>query len=88
VDLRDEKPSSLDRLWDPQADKLTNFVEEHYDPGAMDLEELDGFFAASHCCLEIVPLSEYLPVVLGEVSEQGFRSLQEAQQAMRLILMY
>lgn len=85
MDLHDEKPASLDRLWDPQLDKLGKFLDEHLDQGAMDLEELDGFFAALHCCPEIVMPSEYLPVVLGNVIEQTFETVEEAQNIIGLI---
>lgn len=85
MDLHDEKPASLDRLWDPQLDELGEFLEQHYEAGAMDLEELDGFFAALHCCPELVMPSEYLPVVLGKSMEQGFASLEEAQDFLGLM---
>jgi len=48
----------------------------------MDLEELDGFFAALHCCPELVPPSEYLPEVLGTEgaldNEEIFPNLEAA----------
>jgi len=56
----------------------------------MDLEELDGFFAALHCCPELVPPSEYLPEVLGTEgaldNEEIFPNLEAAQLFFSLIM--
>lgn len=88
VSSHDEKPAGLDRRWDPQLDQLGEFLEKHYDEGAMDLEELDGFFAALHCCPELVMPSEYLPVVLGDFMEQGFMTKEEAQNTLGLVMQH
>lgn len=85
MDLHDEEPASLDRLWDPQLEKLGEFLAKHYDEGAMDLEELDGFFTALHCCPDLVLPSEYLPVVLGAFMEQGFATEREAQTVLERV---
>ncbi len=65
MDELDDKPESLDRFWDSKLEVLGEFLDQLWDDGAMDLEELDGFFAALHCCPELVLPSEYLPVILG-----------------------
>ena len=62
MDELDDKPESLDRLWDPKLETLGEFLDQMWDDGAMDLEELDGFFAALHCCPELV-LQSQMPVV-------------------------
>jgi uncharacterized protein len=62
----DEKPESLDRYWDPELEVLGEFLEQMEDAGAMDLEELDGFFTALHCAPDFVVPSEYLPEVVGD----------------------
>jgi uncharacterized protein len=54
----------------------------------MNLEELDGFFAALIAGPEMVPPSEYLPEVFGgEMSEAcAFETLDQAREALGLIL--
>ena len=51
-------------LNDTELDRLGDFLEEVGAP-AMNLEMLDGFFAALICGPETVLPSEYLPQVLG-----------------------
>jgi uncharacterized protein len=65
MDESDERPESLDRLWDPDLETLGELLDQLQVDGAMDLEELDGFFAALHCCPEQVPPSEYLLEIFG-----------------------
>jgi uncharacterized protein len=40
-------------------------LDQLEDEEAMDLEELDGFFAALACCPELVMPSKYLPLIVG-----------------------
>jgi len=79
----DERPESLDRLWDPKLEVLGEFLNQMWDDGAMDVEELDGFFAALHCCPELVMPSEYLPEILGSEealeNEELFPNVEAAQ---------
>ncbi len=86
----DDKPESLDRFWDPKLEVLGEFLDQMWDDGAMDLEELDGFFAALHCCPELVPPSEYLPVILGSeealANEELFPNLEAAQLFFGLVM--
>jgi len=89
MDELDDKPESLDRFWDPELEALDEFLDQMWDDGAMDLEELDGFFAALHCCPELVLPSEYLPVILGSEdaleNEELFPNLEAAQLFFGLI---
>jgi uncharacterized protein len=89
MDEPDDKPESLDRFWDAKLEVLGEFLDQLWDDGAMDLEELDGFFAALHCCPELVLLSEYLPVILGSGdaldNEEIFPNLEAAQLFFGLI---
>ena len=90
MDDLDEKPESLDRFWDPELETLGEFLDQMWDDGAMDLEELDGFFAALHCCPELVLPSEYLPVILGSEdaleNEELFPNLEAAKLFFGLIM--
>src|SRR5271157_382892 len=90
MDELDEKPESLDRFWDPELEALGEFLDQMWDDGAMDLEELDGFFAALHCCPELVLPSEYLPEILGSEdaieNEELFPDVETAQLFFGLIL--
>jgi uncharacterized protein len=89
VDELDDKPESLDRYWDPELEALGEFLDQMWDDGAMDLEELDGFFAALHCCPELVLPSEYFPVILGSddalENEELFPNLEAVQLFFGLI---
>lgn len=66
MDEQDNSPEILDRFVDPETEILEEFLDQLYDDGAMDLEELDGFFAALQCCPESVQPAEFLPVILGD----------------------
>src|SRR3974390_1443559 len=90
MDEHDEKPESLDRYFDPKLETLGELLDQLSDDGAMDLEELDGFFAALHCCPQLVPPTEYLPEVLGtgEFSKQDeFFKTPEAAKLLFGLLM-
>jgi uncharacterized protein len=90
MDELDDKPESLDRFWDAKLEVLGEFLDQLWDDGAMDLEELDGFFAALHCCPELVLPSEYLPEILGSEdaleNEEIFPNLEAAQLFFSLIM--
>jgi len=90
MDEMDEKPESLDRFWDPKLEVLGEFLDQMWDDGAMDLEELDGFFAALHCCPELVQPSEYLPEILGSEdaleNEELFPNFEAARLFFDLIM--
>lgn len=79
MDEQDEKPESLDRFWDADLEVLGEMLDQFEDEETMDLEELDGFFAALACCPELVPPSEFLPLILGrEIAEEPALSNEEA----------
>lgn len=75
-------------LTDAELDRLGEFLERRERNGAMNIEELDGFFAALIAGPELVPPSQYLPEVFGEdLGESGpFRSLDEANEILGLLL--
>jgi uncharacterized protein len=57
--------------------------------GAMNLEEVDGFFAALVCAPALVPPSAYLPEILGdERREPIWKSQEEAQRFFDLLMHY
>ncbi len=62
---RDERPKSLERYEDSSLETLGELLDQLEADGAMDLEELDGFFTALHCAPQIVPREEYLPEIFG-----------------------
>ena len=88
MDEHEEKPEALERYWDPDLEVLGELLDQLDEDGAMDLEELDGFFAALHCCPELVPPSEYLPVILGDGLENGevFANEDAAKLFMGLVM--
>ena len=56
---------------------------------AMNLEEVDGFFAALVCAPTLVPPSGYLPEILAdEQSEPFLKSIEEAQSFFDLLMRY
>lgn len=52
-------------LTDAEFDKLADLLNRFGDKRAMNLEMLDGFFAALICGPDDVPPSEYLPEIWG-----------------------
>ena len=55
----------LQPLTDAELDKLDDILKRFGDKRAMNLETLDGFFAALICGPDDVPPSEYLPEIWG-----------------------
>jgi uncharacterized protein len=66
MDERDEKPESLDRLWDADLEVLGELLDQLEEDGAMCLEELDGFLAALHCSPTLVAPTECLSEIVGD----------------------
>ncbi|MFT5509088.1 MAG: hypothetical protein ACI89J_002165 [Hyphomicrobiaceae bacterium] len=54
------------RLSDAEADRLAAILDRFPSESAMNLEGLDGFFAALQCCPELVLPSEYLAEIWGD----------------------
>jgi len=52
-------------LTDAELDRLAEFLSKPEGNQAMNIEELDGLFAALIVGPEVVPPSEYLPAVFG-----------------------
>jgi uncharacterized protein len=53
-------------LTDAEFERLSAVLRRFDNQRPMNLEQLDGFFAALICGPDIVPPSEYLPVILGD----------------------
>ncbi len=75
-------------LTDVELDRLAEFLSNSKGGQAMNVEEVDGFFAALIAGPEVVPPSEYLPEVFGgEMSETcEFAGLDEANDILGLIM--
>jgi uncharacterized protein len=79
------KPQPLsDAEYDRIADVLSRFRSER----AMNLEKLDGFFAALICSPDIVQPSEYLPEIWGGemADEEAFTNQQELRDFLDLVM--
>jgi len=74
-------------LTDAEFDKLTDVLKRYGDKRAMNLESLDGFFAALICGPETVLPSEYLPEIWGGdmVNEPAFETKPMLQEFISLI---
>ena len=74
-------------LTDAELDRLGDFLKSCKGGKAMNVEALDGFFAALIAGPEIVMPSEYYPEVFGgEMSETcEFASLDEANEILGLM---
>jgi uncharacterized protein len=75
-------------LTDEEFEKLGDFLGGIKNSRAMNLEEMDGFFAAVICGPEIVTPGECLPYLWGnELSNDGvFQSVEEAEEILNLVL--
>jgi uncharacterized protein len=74
-------------LTDAELDRLAEFLWKSEGGQAMNIEELDGFFAALIAGPEVVLPSEYLPEVFGgETSNCEFAGLDEANEILGMIM--
>ena len=80
--------SQNEPLTEAELDRLEQFLENCKASKAMNLEEMDGFFAALVAGPEIVMLSEYLPKVFGNETEEAhqFESVEEANDILSLMM--
>ncbi len=61
----EKRPALGESLTDAEYDRLAAILRHFPGEDAMNLEEMDGFFAALNCAPATAPLSEYLPEVWG-----------------------
>ena len=82
-----QMPAMTQSLSDAELDRLDHFLQTVNPGEGMSLEELDGFFCALICGPEVVPPSEYLPMVFGGELVQGrsISPLDEAQELLSLL---
>jgi uncharacterized protein len=80
-------PSLTQPLTDAELDRLDHFFQTLNPGEGMSLEELDGFFCALICSPDVVPPSEYLPIVFGGelVQGHGVSTLEEGQELLNLL---
>ena len=80
-------PMITQPLSDQELDKLTDILARFGDKVAMNLEQLDGFFAALIAGPDDVPPSEYLPEIWGDgmVNEHTFRAQEILQDFLSLV---
>lgn len=78
--------ASLDEpLTDAEYDRLETLLSLSDSEEAMDLEEMDGFFAALICGPELVPPSEYLNEMWGD-DESRFDTTDELEEFLNLAM--
>jgi len=76
-----------DPLTEPELDRLGEFLKGCGGGEAMNVEELDGFFAALVASPDVLMPSEYLPEVFGcEMDAHEFGSLEEAKNILALLM--
>jgi uncharacterized protein len=82
-----EQAVNLQPLTDAELDKLDDILKRFRDKRAMNLETLDGFFAALICGPDDVPPSEYLPEIWGGnmVNEPAFQTRPILQEFISLV---
>ena len=74
-------------LSDEDYDHIADILERFQGERAMNLEMLDGFFAALICSPELVPPSEYLPEIWGgDMPDKALSDRAELQRLLDLIM--
>ena len=76
-------------LTDAEYDRLADTLNRFHGEGAMNLEQLDGFFAALICGPDRVHPSEYLPEIWGGsemADEEAFASQQQLKDFLDLVM--
>lgn len=73
-------------LTDEECTRLEETLGHFHEQDGMNLETLDGFFAALHCGPELVMPSEFLEEVFGgEIDESFFAAKEDLQDFLNLI---
>ena len=76
-------------LTDAEYDRLADALNRFYGERAMNLEQLDGFFAALICGPDLVRPSEYLPEIWGGgemADEEAFASQPQLKDFLDLVM--
>jgi uncharacterized protein len=76
--------ANAEGLKEAELNRLSDFLKKSN--GAMNIEEVDGFFAALIAGPEVVPPSEYLPEVFGGEMSNIFAGIDEANDILGLIM--
>ncbi len=77
------QPLSQLPLSEAELEQLANLLNDLHED-AMNLEMLDGFFAALICCPELVPPNEYLPHIFG--ADFSFSNVEQANEIIGLMM--
>ena len=79
---------NVQSLSEAELDRLADVLKRFGDKRAMNLEMMDGFFAALICGPDIVPPSEYLPEIWGGgmINEPVFETKAVLQEFMSLLM--
>lgn len=76
-----------ERLTDAECNRIDEILLPFRDRGGMNLEMVDGFFAALLCAPDLVMPSEYLPEIFGgEVDDAVFSSTEDANSFLGLLM--
>ncbi|MGC2467609.1 MAG: UPF0149 family protein, partial [Candidatus Acidiferrum sp.] len=74
-------------LTDAECDKISEILLPFRDQDGMNLEMVDGFFAALLCGPDLVMPSEYLPEIFGgEIDETAFANTEDANSFLGLLM--
>ena len=82
-------PPGFTPLTDDELDRLQAFFARQGGQVALNVEEMDGFFAALLVGPEMVPPREYLPVLLGSADPDqapGFENIDEMNEFLSLAM--
>jgi len=77
-------------MTDAQYDRMGTLLSRFRSSRAMNLEMLDGFFAALICCPDMVRPGEYLPEIWGGdmADEEAWESREQLQEFMDLVMQH
>lgn len=79
------RPALDDPLTDPESEGLAEILDRLPGKHAMDLEEMDGFFAALICAPSLIPPSVYLEEIWGG-EEEPFETEEELEEFFNLAI--
>jgi len=79
------RPALDESLTDPEYDRLAEILDHGLGPDCMNLEEMDGFFAALICGPVTVPPSEALDEIWGERGAP-FETMAELEEFLNLAM--